>query len=164
MAFADSSGQLVAPSATGATPFTSLAAASAIGPRAVFDNVVCRANHTLAVTSSAGVSAGAVQFQGSLDGVNWFNLGSPVTTNTASRTFAPVMISDEPVNFLRANVTTAITAGAPPEQLARHIMTSPQFAADMAGFVVEEIVDVQSRPLDPKSFHRFINESQECST
>jgi hypothetical protein len=58
----------------------------------VFDNVVCRANHTLAVTSSAGVSAGAVQFQGSLDGVNWFNLGSPVTTNTASTTFAPVMI------------------------------------------------------------------------
>jgi hypothetical protein len=31
-------------------------------------------------------------------------------------------------------------------------MTSPQFAADMAGFVVEEIVDVQSILLDPTSF------------
>lgn len=42
--------------------------------------------------------------------------------------------------------------GADPEQLARHIMASPQFAADMAGFDVDEIVDVQSIPLDPTSF------------
>ena len=42
--------------------------------------------------------------------------------------------------------------GADPEQLTRHIMTSPQFAADMAGFDVEEIVDVQSVLLDPTSF------------
>ena len=43
--------------------------------------------------------------------------------------------------------------GADPEQLTRHIMTSPQFAADMAGFnAADEIVDVQSVPLDPTSF------------
>ena len=42
--------------------------------------------------------------------------------------------------------------GADPEQLTRHIMTSPQFAADMAGFDVEEIVDVESVLLDPTSF------------
>ena len=43
--------------------------------------------------------------------------------------------------------------GADPEQLTRHIMTSPQFAADMAGFNADdEIVDVQSVPLDPTSF------------
>ena len=39
------------------------------------------------------------------------------------------------------------------EQLTGHIMTSPQFAADMAGFKSDvEIVDVQSVPLDPTSF------------
>jgi hypothetical protein len=31
-------------------------------------------------------------------------------------------------------------------------MASPEFAADMAGFDVDEIVDVQSIPLDPTSF------------
>ena len=42
--------------------------------------------------------------------------------------------------------------GADPEQLTRHAMTSPEFAADMAGFNANEIVDVQSVPLDPTSF------------
>lgn len=43
-------------------------------------------------------------------------------------------------------------AGADPEQLTRHAMTSPEFAADMAGFNADEIVDVQSVLLDPTSF------------
>ena len=43
-------------------------------------------------------------------------------------------------------------SGADPEQLTRHIMSSPEFAADMAGFNVDEIIDVQSVPLDPTSF------------
>jgi hypothetical protein len=42
--------------------------------------------------------------------------------------------------------------GADPEELTRHAMTSPEFAADMAGFTADEIVDVQSVPLDPTSF------------
>ena len=43
--------------------------------------------------------------------------------------------------------------GADPEQLTRQVMTSPQFAADMAGFHADdEIVDVQSVLLDPTSF------------
>jgi hypothetical protein len=42
--------------------------------------------------------------------------------------------------------------GADPEQLTRHAMTSPEFAADMAGFDVGEIVDIQTVPLDPTSF------------
>lgn len=42
--------------------------------------------------------------------------------------------------------------GADHEQLTRHIMTSPEFAADMAGFNADEIVDVQSVLLDPTSF------------
>jgi hypothetical protein len=43
-------------------------------------------------------------------------------------------------------------AGADPEQLTRHIMASPEFSADMAGFDVNEIVDVQTVLLDPTSF------------
>jgi hypothetical protein len=33
----------------------------------------------------------------------------------------------------------------------RHCVTSPEVAADMAGFSVNEIVDVHSVPLDPTS-------------
>ena len=43
-------------------------------------------------------------------------------------------------------------AGADPDQLTRHIMTSPEFATDMAGFDAGEIVDVQSVLLDATSF------------
>ncbi|OBK28081.1 NIPSNAP domain-containing protein [Mycobacterium asiaticum] len=39
--------------------------------------------------------------------------------------------------------------GVEPEQLTRRVMASPEFTADMAGFDVEEIVDVQSVLLDP---------------
>jgi hypothetical protein len=42
--------------------------------------------------------------------------------------------------------------GADPEGLTQHIMTSPEFAADMAGFDVGDIVDVESIPLGPTSF------------
>jgi NIPSNAP len=34
--------------------------------------------------------------------------------------------------------------GADPEQLTRRVMASPEFAADMAGFDIDEIIDVQS--------------------
>ncbi len=42
--------------------------------------------------------------------------------------------------------------GADPEQLTRHIMASPQFAADMAGVDVGDIVDVRTTLLDPTPF------------
>ena len=45
--------------------------------------------------------------------------------------------------------------GADSENLTRQIMTSPEFAADMAGFDVNEIVDVQSVLLDPTTFSPF---------
>jgi hypothetical protein len=43
-------------------------------------------------------------------------------------------------------------AGVDPEELTRHIMASPEFAADMAGFDIDEIVDVASVLLAPTSF------------
>ncbi|GAA4536123.1 NIPSNAP family protein [Mycobacterium paraffinicum] len=42
--------------------------------------------------------------------------------------------------------------GADPEQLTRDVMTSPEFAADMAGFDVGDIVDVRMTQLDPTPF------------
>lgn len=42
--------------------------------------------------------------------------------------------------------------GADPQEVTRQIMTSPLFAADMAGFDTDEIIDVQSMLLDPASF------------
>ena len=42
--------------------------------------------------------------------------------------------------------------GADPEQLTREYTTSADFAADMAGFDPNEIVDVQSLLLDPTPF------------
>jgi hypothetical protein len=70
----------------------------------------CRANHVLVVTTSSGVSAGAVQLLGSLDGVNWYDLGSPVSTSAESATTA-VLVANSPAQYLCAAITTAITGG-----------------------------------------------------
>lgn len=42
--------------------------------------------------------------------------------------------------------------GADPEHITQQCMATPEFAADMAGFDPNEIVDVQSMPLYPTSF------------
>ena len=55
----------------------------------------------------------------------------------------------------RANRLVALVcypAGADPERLTRTIMASAEFAADMAGFDVDDIVDVQTTLLDATSF------------
>ena len=51
--------------------------------------------------------------------------------------------------------------GADPEQLTQRIMTSQGFAADMAGFDVGDIVDVQSVLLDATHPHPFVNRTQD---
>jgi NIPSNAP len=43
-------------------------------------------------------------------------------------------------------------SGADPDRLTRHIMASPEFAADMAGFDIDDIVDVETTLLDPTPF------------
>ncbi|MGD1257232.1 NIPSNAP family protein [Mycobacterium seoulense] len=53
--------------------------------------------------------------------------------------------------------------GADPEQVTRQVMASPEFAADMAGFNLDEIVDVQSIPLDPTPFSPIHQRTQEGS-
>ncbi|MGA5464900.1 NIPSNAP family protein [Mycobacterium sp. NPDC050041] len=51
--------------------------------------------------------------------------------------------------------------GADPEHLTRHIMASPDFAADMAGFDADDIVDVESVLLDPMPFSPNSSQFQE---
>ena len=43
----------------------------------------------------------------------------------------------------------AYPPGADPEEFSRRMMTRPEFAADMAGFDVADIVDVHTRLLNP---------------
>ena len=45
--------------------------------------------------------------------------------------------------------------GADPDVVTEQIMTSPEFAADMAGFDLEDIADVQSLLLDPTPYSPF---------
>ncbi|ORV92439.1 NIPSNAP domain-containing protein [Mycobacterium interjectum] len=41
---------------------------------------------------------------------------------------------------------------ADPEQLTRYIMASAEFAADMAGFDVDDIIEVHTKLLEPTPF------------
>lgn len=53
------------------------------------------------------------------------------------------------------NRLVAIIAYPPdsdPERLTQRVLASPEFAADMAGFDADDLVDVQALPLDPTSF------------
>jgi hypothetical protein len=94
----------------GYPPAVSLTAQSTVQAGASLDGLAVRANAVMAVTTSAGVSAGSVQMMGSLDNVNWFNVGSAVSTTTASTTTAVTAASCF-VRFVRANIATAITGG-----------------------------------------------------
>ena|SRR6185312_358626 len=96
--------------ATRTYPQLSLPAGSTTGAGpSVLDNGGAAANHTLVTIASAGVSAGAVQLQGSLDNVNWANLGTPLTL-TAS-TVQTTSVAGAPFQFIRANVSTNLTGG-----------------------------------------------------
>lgn len=108
----DGSVALVTLGVDGFPPFASLSGVSAVGPGLAMDNVGVRNNHSLVVTTSAGVSAGVVQLQGSQDGVNWVAAPlSSVTANAASTTFLGTAATLTPFRFLRANITTIITGG-----------------------------------------------------
>jgi hypothetical protein len=94
----------------GIAPVVSLSAVSATGPGTALDGVVVRQNALMSVTTSAGVSAGSVQMQGSFDGTNWFSLGSAVSTTSASTT-TQVVVSTGFTRFVRGNIGTTITGG-----------------------------------------------------
>lgn len=106
--------------ANGTSVLTSLSNVSAAGRGSVLQTAgsisatfatVARSNHTMVVVSGAGVSAGSVQLQGSLDTTNWFNLGTAVSTTTATTVFPPVFISNSACIAIAANIITPITGG-----------------------------------------------------
>lgn len=93
-----------------AGPIESLTNVSAAGAGTVLDCIQPQLQQVMVVVSGNGVSAGAVQLQGSLDGSNWFNIGSAVTTSAADTISTPVT-GTIPCRYLRASITTAITGG-----------------------------------------------------
>lgn len=87
---------------------TTLTAQGTTGAGTTADLGSARANVTLVITTSAGVSAGAVALELSQDNVNWFRR-TAVTTNTASTVFQDSAVGAW--RYARANVTTGITGG-----------------------------------------------------
>ena len=96
---------------TGGTRPLAAAAALATGDFAGQDGGTVHGTAIMQVTSGLGVSAGSVQMQGSLDGTNWFNLGTATNTNAASTVFAPVIVTGTAVRYVRAHIATNITGG-----------------------------------------------------
>ena len=90
---------------------TSLNAQSAVQTGAVLDNVWFQSNHSIVVTTGAGVSAGVVALRGSHDGVNWTTTPlASITTAAASTVYAGNSASF-PFRYLRADITTVISGG-----------------------------------------------------
>ena len=110
MSYTDSAGNRIAVYSLGIAPAVSLSAQSAVGAGTSVDGLTVRSAAAISVTTSSGVSAGAVTLQGSLDATNWFNLGSAISTTTASTTTQTV-VSSAYARYFRAAITTAITGG-----------------------------------------------------
>lgn len=86
---------------------TTLSAQSATGAGTVADFGSGKQQISLAITASAGVSAGAVALEVSQDNTNWFR-GTPVTQSAPGVTQTN---QGGAWRYARANVTTAITGG-----------------------------------------------------
>ena len=85
----------------------SLNAVASTGAGAVVDLGSAKAQISLAITASAGVSAGAVALEVSQDNTNWFRV-TPVTQSAPGVTEAT---KTGAWRYARGNVTTAITGG-----------------------------------------------------
>ncbi len=110
MAYTNGVGNTIQAYTTGMPPAHSLTAASATNATSkVLDGVVVRTNSILVVVTGTGVSAGAVKIQGSLDGTNWYTIGSALSVSAASTVYSQT--GTTPARYFRAIVSTAITGG-----------------------------------------------------
>lgn len=103
--------------ATGVAPIQSLPAGSTLVATAVtsLDCGSVVANAVCSVTTPAGTyTTGAVTFQGSLDGTNWYTIGAALTLVTTSTVTIPGTAGAPAIGrFFRAVISTAVTgAGA----------------------------------------------------
>jgi hypothetical protein len=110
MSISDSQANAIVQNTGGIAPLLSLSAVSATGAGSALDGQVVRQNAVATITTSAGVSAGSVVLEGSLDGTNFVTLGSAVSTTSASTTYT-VAAPNVFVRAVRARVATAITGG-----------------------------------------------------
>jgi hypothetical protein len=111
MALYDPDGQLAEEVVAGVQGFVSLSDVSAVGPGAVLNGVAARSNHCAAVTVSEGTTAGEVALDGSLDDLNWFLLGEPLTLASADAGTTIPITAVAAVQFVRASVITEIVGG-----------------------------------------------------
>lgn len=110
MAYVDIYGNEIQAYTAGLPPVESLTTASATNATAtVLDAVTVRANSILVVVTSAGVTAGDVQLQGSLDGVNFYAIGSALAVSAANTVYTGT--STTRARYFRAVVSTTITGG-----------------------------------------------------
>lgn len=102
------------------TPGTSLTAASAVAPGTVIDFGSASLAATFQVVGSAGITAGAVQFMGSIDGITFTPLGTPTTAGggtaanpltVAASTSYVMSFNGVAIRYLRCDVSTAFTGG-----------------------------------------------------
>lgn len=94
--------------ASGTLVSASTLSAATTGTGSTVDLGSARANVTLVMTTSAGVSAGAVALELSQDNTNFFRR-TPVTTGTASTVFTDSAVGAW--RYARGVVTTNITGG-----------------------------------------------------
>jgi hypothetical protein len=105
------------------TQAPSLSAVTAVSNGATVDLGAAQRSITFSIVTSAGVSAGAVTLQVSVDGVNWGTpptgslvilsagtLANPLTVASASTTWI-VTVPAATCRFARATVSTTITGG-----------------------------------------------------
>lgn len=112
MGYQASHGVAVAAYTTGVGPVQSLAGKSATSATsAVLDAGTVRPNATLVVTTSAGVSAGVVQLQASMDYQNWWNVPSTSITTSAASTTTAVTSTSAYGRYFRAVISTTVTGG-----------------------------------------------------
>lgn len=111
MAFQNGVGNSIQAVTHGLPPTHSLTAATATtATAAVLDGVVVRTNSIVVVATGAGVSAGAVSVQGSLDGTHWYPIGSAMSVSAANTVYTQT--GTVPARYFRAVVSTGITGGS----------------------------------------------------
>lgn len=111
---ADLQQQIMAPQIQ--APVVSFNAASAQSNGAAYDNGVITRSVAVQITSSAALTAGGIQVQASLDGVNWANVGAPiVATNdfpaATTKIYSFGADTSGSAQLWRVTIPTALTGG-----------------------------------------------------
>lgn len=97
--------------------FTTLNAQSAVGNGTAQDFAACYSNVTMVIAPSAGnLSAGVVALEGSLNGTNWVEIGTPITYSGTSVT-EDITVSGIAMRHFRGVIKTEVTGGTVTAQI-----------------------------------------------